>query len=86
VGAADGGLTAHYRVLRYDTRGHGRSALPSSSFGMRELAEDVIAIMDHAGIERAHFCGLSMGGMTGMYLARHHAGRFGRLCWRTPPR
>jgi len=72
-------LTAHYRVLRYDTRGHGRSALPSSSFGMRELAEDVIAIMDHAGIERAHFCGLSMGGMTGMYLARHHAGRFGRF-------
>ncbi|MEK7318378.1 MAG: alpha/beta fold hydrolase, partial [Pseudomonadota bacterium] len=47
------GLTAHYRVLRYDTRGHGRSALPSSSFGMRALAEDVIAIMDHAGIERA---------------------------------
>ncbi|UBM08209.1 3-oxoadipate enol-lactonase [Cupriavidus metallidurans] len=73
------GLTAHYRVLRYDTRGHGRSALPSSSFGMRELAEDVIAIMDHAGIERAHFCGLSMGGMTGMYLARYHAGRFGRF-------
>lgn len=72
-------LTAHYRVLRYDTRGHGRSALPSSSFGMRELAEDVIAIMDHAGIERAHFCGLSMGGMTGMYLARHHTGRFGRF-------
>lgn len=72
-------LTAHYRVLRYDTRGHGRSALPSSSFGVRELAEDVIAIMDHAGIERAHFCGLSMGGMTGMYLARHHAGRFGRF-------
>jgi len=72
-------LTTHFRVLRYDTRGHGRSALPSASFGMHELAEDVIAIMDHAGIERAHFCGLSMGGMTGMYLARHHAARFERL-------
>jgi 3-oxoadipate enol-lactonase len=72
-------LTAHFRVLRYDTRGHGRSALPSASFGMRELAEDVIAIMDHAGVGRAHFCGLSMGGMTGMYLARHHASRFGRF-------
>jgi 3-oxoadipate enol-lactonase len=46
---------------------------------MRELAEDVMAILDHAGIDRAHFCGLSMGGMTGMYLARHHAERFGRF-------
>jgi 3-oxoadipate enol-lactonase len=72
-------LTARFRVLRYDTRGHGRSALPSASFGMRDLAEDVIAIMDHAGIDKAHFCGLSMGGMTGMYLARHHAERFGRF-------
>ncbi|MGO4305792.1 3-oxoadipate enol-lactonase [Cupriavidus sp. RAF12] len=72
-------LTAQYRVLRYDTRGHGRSALPAASFGMHELAEDVIAIMDHAGIERAHFCGLSMGGMTGMVLARHHAARFRRF-------
>jgi len=72
-------LTQHYRVLRYDTRGHGRSALPSAPFGMTDLAGDVIAILDHAGIERAHFCGLSMGGMTGMYLARHHAARFGRF-------
>lgn len=72
-------LTRHFRVLRYDTRGHGRSALPAASFGMSELAEDVIAILDHAGIERAHFCGLSMGGMTGMVLARHHAARFDRF-------
>jgi len=72
-------LTQHYRVLRYDTRGHGRSGLPSPTFGIRELADDVIAILDHAGIERAHFCGLSMGGMTGMYLARHHAARFDRF-------
>jgi len=72
-------LTRHFRVLRYDTRGHGRSALPSSSFGMAELASDVVAIMDHADIGRAHFCGLSMGGMTGMFLARHHAARFGRF-------
>lgn len=72
-------LTQHYRVLRYDTRGHGRSALPATSFGVDELAADVIAILDHAGIERAHFCGLSMGGMTGMALARHHAARFDRF-------
>ncbi|GJG97972.1 3-oxoadipate enol-lactonase [Cupriavidus pauculus] len=72
-------LTRHYRVLRYDTRGHGRSALPAASFGMADLAADVVAIMDYADIAQAHFCGLSMGGMTGMVLARHHAARFGRF-------
>ncbi|AZG16621.1 3-oxoadipate enol-lactonase [Cupriavidus pauculus] len=72
-------LTQNYRVLRYDARGHGRSALPAGSFDMAELAADVIAVMDHAGVARAHFCGLSMGGMTGMVLARHHASRFGRF-------
>jgi len=72
-------LTRHYRVLRYDTRGHGRSGLPTATFGMADLAADVIAILDHAGVTRADFCGLSMGGMTGMVLARHHAARFGRF-------
>ena len=42
-------LTQHYRVLRYDTRGHGRSALPATSFGFDELAADVIAIPDGLG-------------------------------------
>ncbi|TXI86089.1 MAG: 3-oxoadipate enol-lactonase [Cupriavidus sp.] len=75
--------TARYRVLRHDTRGHGRSPLPAagaaSGFGFDDLAADIVAILDHAGIARAHYCGLSMGGMTGMVLARHHADRFDRF-------
>ncbi|SOZ34894.1 3-oxoadipate enol-lactonase [Cupriavidus neocaledonicus] len=72
-------LLRHFRVLRYDTRGHGRSSVPMKPFGMAELGRDVLAVMDHAGVARAHFCGLSMGGMTGLWLARHHADRFGRF-------
>ncbi len=72
-------LLRHFRVLRYDTRGHGRSSVPAEPFGMAELGADVLAVMDHAGVARAQFCGLSMGGMTGMWLARHHADRFGRF-------
>jgi 3-oxoadipate enol-lactonase len=72
-------LLRHFRVLRYDTRGHGRSDVPDQPFGMAELGRDVLAVMDHAGIKRAHFCGLSMGGMTGMWLAAHHPDRFDRF-------
>ncbi|WP_354685512.1 3-oxoadipate enol-lactonase [Cupriavidus necator] len=72
-------LLRHFRVLRYDTRGHGASSASAQPFGMAELGADVLAVMDHAGVQRAHFCGLSMGGMTGMWLARHHPDRFGRF-------
>lgn len=72
-------LLERYRVLRYDTRGHGGSSVPAEPFGMAELAADVLAVMDDAGVERADFCGLSMGGMTGIWLARHHPERFGRF-------
>lgn len=74
-------LLSRFRVLRYDTRGHGGSGLPAPAgpFGFAELGRDVLAIMDHAGIGRAHFCGLSMGGMTGMWLAASHPERFGRF-------
>ncbi len=72
-------LLEHFRVLRYDTRGHGRSSVSGQPFGMAELGTDVLAVMDHAGVARAQFCGLSMGGMTGMWLARNHADRFDRF-------
>ncbi|WP_439670587.1 3-oxoadipate enol-lactonase [Cupriavidus necator] len=72
-------LLERFRVLRYDTRGHGASGVPAAPFGMAELGADVLAVMDHAGVEHAHFCGLSMGGMTGIWLARHHPERFGRF-------
>lgn len=72
-------LTSRYRVLRYDTRGHGRSTVGDTPFDIARLGEDVLAIMDDAGIAHAHFCGLSMGGMTGMWLAAHRPDRFDRF-------
>ncbi|MFN3147456.1 MAG: 3-oxoadipate enol-lactonase [Paracoccaceae bacterium] len=72
-------LTARYRVLRYDTRGHGGSDTPPGPYGFADLTGDVIALMDHFGIETAAFMGLSMGGMTGMGLSIHHADRITRV-------
>jgi Predicted hydrolases or acyltransferases (alpha/beta hydrolase superfamily) len=57
-----------FRVVRYDHRGHGRSAAPPGPYRMDDLGRDALAVLDHLGIARAHFCGLSMGGMVGMWL------------------
>ena len=57
-------LGPHYRVLRYDTRGHGRSSAPEGPYSFADLIADVIGLMDHYGIEKANWIGLSMGGMT----------------------
>lgn len=74
-------LTQRYRVLRYDTRGHGKSSTPAGDYSFSDLTGDVIALMDHFDIDRAWFMGLSMGGMTGMGLALHHPTRFnGIVC------
>lgn len=72
-------LTAKYCVLRYDTRGHGGSDTPGEETSFADLNGDVIALMDHFGIEKAAFMGLSMGGMTGMGLAIDHADRVSRV-------
>ncbi|AHV91623.1 3-oxoadipate enol-lactonase [Bordetella holmesii ATCC 51541] len=69
----------HFRVVRYDTRGHGRSSVPQGEYRFDQLAGDVVELLDHLGIERAHFCGLSMGGPTGLTLALDHASRIDRL-------
>lgn len=63
-------LTRHFQVLRYDTRGHGRSSTGTrkDSCTMADLGNDVLALLDHAGIERAHVCGVSLGGMTSLWL------------------
>ena len=71
--------TRHFRVLRYDTRGHGKSALPAGPCAIADLADDALALLDHLGIARAHFCGLSLGGMTAMQFATRHPQRLGRL-------
>jgi len=72
-------LLQHFRVLRHDARGHGSSDVTPGPYTIAQLGGDVLALMDHLGISRAHFCGLSMGGMIGMWLGAHHAGRIDRL-------
>jgi 3-oxoadipate enol-lactonase len=72
-------LTQHFRVLRYDMRGHGKSSVPAGPYCIAQLGEDVLALMDHVEIGSAHFCGLSMGGMIGMWLAANRPSRFERL-------
>lgn len=72
-------LTRKYRVLRYDQRGHGQSDAPKGPCSFDLLVADVIGLMDHHGIEKADFIGLSRGAMTGMGLALAHPGRFGRM-------
>ncbi len=62
-------LQAHFRVLRYDTHGHGRTT-KQGKVTLAQLGEDVLSVMAQAGVEKAHFCGISMGGITGLWLAR----------------
>ncbi|MGG2076251.1 alpha/beta fold hydrolase [Lelliottia nimipressuralis] len=72
-------LTPHFRVLRYNTRGHGRSAVGQQPVTLERLGQDVIALLDHLDVDRACFCGISLGGLTGMWLNCHAPERFHRI-------
>lgn len=72
-------LAKRFRVLRYDTRGHGRSPVPEGPYEIDDLVDDLVALMDRLGIECAHLVGLSLGGMTMLRLAARHPGRVDRL-------
>lgn len=72
-------LSSRYRVLRYDTRGHGKSEVPPGHYQLAQLESDVIGLMDAHDIDTAAFMGLSMGGMTGMGLGLKHPTRFSRI-------
>ncbi|KVE31235.1 3-oxoadipate enol-lactonase [Burkholderia sp. TSV86] len=74
-----GALVQHFNLLRYDTRGHGHSEAPAGSYTLEQLTGDVLGLLDHIGAERAHFCGVSMGGLTGAALAARHSARIGRV-------
>ncbi|NIM21904.1 MAG: alpha/beta fold hydrolase, partial [Candidatus Latescibacteria bacterium] len=65
-------LKAKFRVLTYDQRGHGRTEVPGGAYNFDILAADVIGLMDELRIERAHFCGLSMGGITAQALIQKY--------------
>ncbi|HSS65197.1 MAG TPA: 3-oxoadipate enol-lactonase [Gammaproteobacteria bacterium] len=68
-------LGDRFRVLRYDTRGHGGSEATSPPYSLDRLADDVVAMLDALGIERVHWVGISMGGMIGQSLALRHPRR-----------
>jgi 3-oxoadipate enol-lactonase len=72
-------LAQRYRVLRYDGRGHGRSTAPPGPYSLEMLADDAIGLLDGLGIQRVHFCGVSMGGMVGQLLGARHAPRLRSL-------
>ncbi|HEY1237859.1 MAG TPA: 3-oxoadipate enol-lactonase [Solirubrobacterales bacterium] len=72
-------LSDRFRVLRYDARGHGQTPAPPGPYSMDDLAGDVLALLDRLGLERVTFCGLSIGGMTAMWLGVHAQERIDRL-------
>lgn len=72
-------LTAKFRVLRFDTRGHGGSDAPAGDYDFPMLATDVLGLMDALGVAKAHFLGISLGGMIGQHLVLAAPGRLERL-------
>jgi len=72
-------LTQVFRVIRYDRRGHGKSQVPPAPYSIARFGRDALAILDDLNIERVHWCGVSMGGMVGQWLAAHAPERVGKL-------
>jgi len=72
-------LQQRFRVVRYDTRGHGSSPVPNGPYGIDDLADDLVALLDRLGVERAHLVGLSLGGMTAMRVAGRNPERVDKL-------
>ena len=72
-------LAERFRVVRYETRGHAAAPVPDGPYDLADLGGDVLALLDRLGVDRAHFAGLSLGGMTGMWLGVNAPGRIDRL-------
>ncbi len=72
-------FTKRYRVLRYDSRGHGRSAAPPGPYTIETLGHDALVLLDALGLERVRFCGLTKGGTTGMWRGVNAPQRLDRL-------
>ena len=71
-------LTQHLRVIRYDVRGHGQSALASAPYTIQELGSDLLALLNTLQIERANMCGLSLGGMIALWFVAQYPQRVQR--------
>lgn len=72
-------LRGRFRVLRYDHRGHGKSPVPPGPYSMEGLGRDVLSMVDSLGVGRFSFCGLSLGGMVGMWVASEAPERVEKL-------
>ena len=72
-------FSEHYRVLRYDSRGHGGSDAPAGAYSLDRLGRDVIELLDALGVDTVDFCGLSLGGMIGQWLGIRAPERLRRL-------
>lgn len=72
-------LEVKYRVLRYDSRGHGESSIPPGPYTVDQLGRDALDLLDGLGLDRINFCGLSMGGQVGMWLGIHAPQRISRM-------
>jgi 3-oxoadipate enol-lactonase len=72
-------LRERFRLVRYDQRGHGGSPVPPGPYKIEDLGLDLLALLDRLEIERVSFCGLSIGGLVGMWLASEDPGRVERL-------
>lgn len=68
-----------FRLLRYDSRGHGASEAPAGAYSLDRLGRDAVELLDALGVPKTHFCGLSLGGMVGQWLGVHAADRIDRL-------
>lgn len=72
-------FTEHFRILRYDTRGHGQSGVTTGPYTIDQLSWDVVHLLDELHLDHVYFCGLSMGGMIGMFLGANAPKRFRKL-------
>jgi 3-oxoadipate enol-lactonase len=72
-------LVDRFRLIRYDTRGHGKSTAPPGEFTIEQLGRDALAVLDGAGADKAAVCGVSIGGLTSVWLGQHAAPRVTRL-------
>jgi 3-oxoadipate enol-lactonase len=72
-------FTRHFRLVRYDRRGHGKSGVPTGPYTMERLGRDALAILDALGVKTINWCGLSMGGMVGQWLGANAPERIERL-------
>ena len=68
-------VQAGFRVVTYDARGHGRSHVPAGDYAIEQLGRDAVSILDEVGVEAAHICGISLGGITAQWLALNAAHR-----------